>query len=342
MKIFRKQRQQLAADNNVVKYLRYAIGEIVLVIIGILIALGINNWHQARVHDENTRYILLQMQDELETDIKNATALYLTFYTTAQNVRDYLRTGQLSAQNYKIVSSVLLYYHPYIIHDASYTRLMSNLENVPRKYRSLIDLMQQMYINDQNNIARLNSTYNKKVYDDINTLDALSPHMADWKTQGYPKAFYQFLNHYPYTENRIYSTMLLYVLLTGSVKQYRSGAIHLYKKIDSLLEIKPGKTPEFLREIGTNRNELQAYEGNYNMTTKDPTNAHRKHWSLKIKNNKLYWDLDNHNLLQLFWVNDTLYYPQDVNVDMVLGENRQHNKTVTIEASSVSVFVKSK
>jgi predicted HTH domain antitoxin len=43
MKIFRKIRQQLVTDNKVSKYLLYAIGEIILVVIGILIALNINN-----------------------------------------------------------------------------------------------------------------------------------------------------------------------------------------------------------------------------------------------------------------------------------------------------------
>jgi len=46
MKVFRKQRERLAAENNVAKYLRYAIGEIVLVVIGILIALQVNNWKE--------------------------------------------------------------------------------------------------------------------------------------------------------------------------------------------------------------------------------------------------------------------------------------------------------
>ena len=42
---FRKIRKQLAADNNPKKYLRYAIGEIALVVIGILVALQINTWN---------------------------------------------------------------------------------------------------------------------------------------------------------------------------------------------------------------------------------------------------------------------------------------------------------
>ena len=45
---FRKIRKQMSDDNKPIKYMRYAIGEIVLVVIGILIALQINNWNQDR------------------------------------------------------------------------------------------------------------------------------------------------------------------------------------------------------------------------------------------------------------------------------------------------------
>ncbi|RSK41997.1 DUF6090 family protein [Mangrovimonas spongiae] len=45
---FRRLRQQLLKENRFSKYLLYAIGEIVLVVIGILIALQINNWNEHR------------------------------------------------------------------------------------------------------------------------------------------------------------------------------------------------------------------------------------------------------------------------------------------------------
>ncbi len=51
MKVFRKIRQKLLAESKFSKYLVYAIGEIVLVVIGILIALQINNWNQTRKDD---------------------------------------------------------------------------------------------------------------------------------------------------------------------------------------------------------------------------------------------------------------------------------------------------
>ena len=46
IKFFRTIRKNLISEGKTVNYLKYAIGEIVLVIIGILIALQINNWNE--------------------------------------------------------------------------------------------------------------------------------------------------------------------------------------------------------------------------------------------------------------------------------------------------------
>lgn len=59
IKFFRRIRQQLLSQNRFSKYLIYAIGEIVLVVIGILIALSINNWNEGR-KQKNTEIIYLK------------------------------------------------------------------------------------------------------------------------------------------------------------------------------------------------------------------------------------------------------------------------------------------
>jgi len=48
IKLFRNIRKKLATEGKAIVYMRYAIGEIVLVVIGILIALQVNNWNEAR------------------------------------------------------------------------------------------------------------------------------------------------------------------------------------------------------------------------------------------------------------------------------------------------------
>jgi NADH:ubiquinone oxidoreductase subunit 6 (subunit J) len=57
IKFFREIRQQLLTENRFSKYLLYAIGEIVLVVIGILIALQINNWNEAKKQEIKTKEI---------------------------------------------------------------------------------------------------------------------------------------------------------------------------------------------------------------------------------------------------------------------------------------------
>ena len=69
IKFFRRIRKQLLTENKFSKYLLYAVGEIVLVVIGILIALSINNWNEARKTKSQERDVLLQMKRNLEADL---------------------------------------------------------------------------------------------------------------------------------------------------------------------------------------------------------------------------------------------------------------------------------
>ena len=73
---FRRIRKNLADENRILKYSRYAIGEIVLVVIGILIALQINNWNEDQksrkkelTYLENIRADLMMNIDELNSFI---------------------------------------------------------------------------------------------------------------------------------------------------------------------------------------------------------------------------------------------------------------------------------
>jgi hypothetical protein len=67
---FRKIRKQLANDNKPLKYMRYAIGEIVLVVIGIMIALQINTWNTNRLNRQKEAFYLNRITYELKADIQ--------------------------------------------------------------------------------------------------------------------------------------------------------------------------------------------------------------------------------------------------------------------------------
>ncbi|WP_421889439.1 DUF6090 family protein [Marinoscillum sp.] len=69
MKFFRKIRQKLLTENSFGKYLIYAVGEIVLVVVGILIALSINNWSEKQKDLEKEQLILKQLYSEYQNNL---------------------------------------------------------------------------------------------------------------------------------------------------------------------------------------------------------------------------------------------------------------------------------
>lgn len=71
IKFFRRIRKRLLKDNKFSKYLLYAIGEIVLVVMGILIALQINDWNQQRLDKKLEGQVLQRFVVDLERDLHN-------------------------------------------------------------------------------------------------------------------------------------------------------------------------------------------------------------------------------------------------------------------------------
>lgn len=69
---FRNARKQLYTANKFSKYLVYAVGEIVSVVIGILIALQINNWNERQKRQEKNIQLLHRIHKELGQNIERS------------------------------------------------------------------------------------------------------------------------------------------------------------------------------------------------------------------------------------------------------------------------------
>ena len=65
---FRKVRKKMADDNRPLKYLRYAIGQIVLVMVGILLALQVNNWNEERKDSSKLELYQKRLIEDLVKD----------------------------------------------------------------------------------------------------------------------------------------------------------------------------------------------------------------------------------------------------------------------------------
>ena len=71
IKFFRHIRKNLLMENKTSKYFKYAIGEIILVVIGILIALQINNWNESRKERLQELKYLKNLQTDITLELKN-------------------------------------------------------------------------------------------------------------------------------------------------------------------------------------------------------------------------------------------------------------------------------
>lgn len=71
IKFFRKIRQSLLTENKLSKYLLYAIGEVILVIVGILFALQINNWNSNKKAHNQELELYAKLLDDLNDNFKS-------------------------------------------------------------------------------------------------------------------------------------------------------------------------------------------------------------------------------------------------------------------------------
>jgi len=111
LRFFSKKRFKLAARNKVGKYLRYAIGEILLVVIGILIALQINNWNENRKQHLKDLDFLKNLKKEISNDITLLTLKKKEFTDINKEIRTSLElfnnSVQLSDSQYHLIGSAL-------------------------------------------------------------------------------------------------------------------------------------------------------------------------------------------------------------------------------------------
>ena len=143
IKFFRHIRQNLLMQNKTSKYFKYAIGEIVLVVVGILIALQINNWNEKNIADNATKIYLNSLILELDSNNQ-------LFRGALKSTQDDMRTSNyyLTLFNQKNIGK---------IQDSSITNMIDKLGNI------LFYAPSQSTIEDLINSGTLKAMKNEKL-----------------------------------------------------------------------------------------------------------------------------------------------------------------------------------
>ena len=106
IKFFRRIRFKLLSTGNMGEYFKYAIGEIILVVIGILIALQINNWNQESKNQKKINSIFKEVLSDLHDDITEATRV-IEFYEMKDSLTQYILSNKVTVEDYKIANPYL-------------------------------------------------------------------------------------------------------------------------------------------------------------------------------------------------------------------------------------------
>lgn len=98
IRFFRNLRQSVLANGQSGKYLKYAIGEIVLVVIGILIALQINTWSQNRQDRKQEQQVLSQLLEEYTSNLEQLKSKIYIRREVIQSALELLRYRKMDPQ----------------------------------------------------------------------------------------------------------------------------------------------------------------------------------------------------------------------------------------------------
>ena len=102
IKFFRKIRQNLLSEGKTIKYIKYAFGEIVLVVIGILIALQINNWNEERLENNREKITVQNLHTEFRENLRDLDSIQTILTRTikaTENIFGRFREGEYQDTN---------------------------------------------------------------------------------------------------------------------------------------------------------------------------------------------------------------------------------------------------
>ena len=173
IKLFRNIRKQLLTDGKTSKYFKYAIGEIVLVVIGILIAVGLNDWSETRKQKQEVQNIYKIIVKDLKSDRIHIDKI-INQYEQRESILNRILDGKMTKEDYKNCercTKVIIGYEDLTINKNGYNLLGKYNNNT----KSNIDTLQQ----------KIMQFYSKQLVelhaDDVIIGEDLRSNYTDWK-----------------------------------------------------------------------------------------------------------------------------------------------------------------
>ena len=224
------------------KYLKYAIGEIVLVVIGILIALSINNWNEKRKQQEKTRSILSQVIDELLIDIEvlqNVNKGYLRkdSLITVYKKSDYSRPSSSNLDSSMLVDLIRTYM-PFEVHDRGFQLLMNHTDELNDEYAEDLERLIIIY---QDAIPAI-KFYMEGMFSILEEHKKYKYEHFEWYAEGSlfknrSESEYEYYIHDPYYKNYMAVYREMYINIVINARWFNDLSIKAIQQLEAKLDL---------------------------------------------------------------------------------------------------------
>lgn len=338
IKLFRKIRQSVLTQNKVSQYFFYAIGEILLVVIGILIALNINNANEKRKNKEKITSILLEIQKDLKTDITNAISVFDN-YMIADSIQDLILNDKYTREDYKEkrAQRLGLTYNDFILQTNGYDNLMRNIDNVPEDYYALLEDLKHLYVTVKSNVDVYNTRIRKTVYDNVDFW-----HDQPWIKESLKGIFTDEEIDFLLNDPKYISIVTLYMNDRRNVysqsNHYRIDAINLYLKIAEQLK-QTDSIPEIVNYTSKDKILLNDIAGHYELKESIgdfwPT-----YLDVSYQNDKLKRVFENGNSSDLYWHKDPIFFQVGLPGILVFNKYKKGELYISAAISGNATYIK--
>lgn len=235
---FRRIRQTMVKEKKVRNYILYALGEILLVMIGILLALQVNNWSENRKANNKLTNILKTIKEDLKTDTLVSSNI-IRFYDSINKYSTKVISNEYNSKNIDSClpcRNLLTGYNPMNIQKKGYKLLQNYSEANTTETDSLITGLSQFYsyfdamITNNNDMVKSETLSNLNFY---KQQDWFIPWMQGQVTDEM-RTFFGDSQDY---KNRVAGNNILATNNhQGYVKAYKENAIKLLEEIDVRLK----------------------------------------------------------------------------------------------------------
>ena len=227
-------------ENRTGKYLKYAIGEIVLVVIGILIALQINNWNEKRNQNKELSNYLKSLNEEIDTNIdiiQNGINRAKFLKKTSEYYQYKFITIKPEIINDSVITNFVLKINPIrvfkpttiILKDLISSGQINNIEDLSLKKNIL--LLESKYNSYISNIIESDERYIRNIESHLNLYSDYSKLMVLDKRFKIKEGNFKHVRS-GFINNRVLSNNLLfYIAMLATIENKSKGQIEYLKKL---------------------------------------------------------------------------------------------------------------